>query len=853
MSGESYVALSPTKGNTAMRTKETVWTAELLSHFGGRPNGSGQRTAEGERLGGRTLAHSIRSSTVAGGRPLSGSALTRPVMTAPSRSPARDLIVRDIKWARAIKTRPRWEIATAPALPILPFFPVPVISPPIPAGSFQLWAMPESNIAFFALTAPRRETFSISLRVEETAGTVKITGGEATLSVSTYPEGTAAEIEQNRQGWAEALATAGHGQRSWSFRPLLMNGLTASINLPPEYLRAPPTVATSSDLGNATFQILLSEVGALAFKSALEGDRIDSLNGTCTLNAKFLAQNGSTVVVRDQNLTSPLSILLAGVDPESLRIINPQMSVEAQVAVLGHSVLQSATINWVPSEGHQPESLTFDSSGGRFTGVITSGNLERVTIDWSAVVEYKPAGWPLIQLKGRHKIADSDWNLVIKPDSWVVTYSLMVLMTDAGGNVISSESRIDPEDRVQGEVRYSAPYLNGGTPLTTTFETSSQQAIQVAVPLPPGEKLGEVRLTLFALRGGKSSMEVRILKSDETFIVARISTSAKTIIKTNQDPVEESSDEGNTLTALATLVSADVTPEASRTGPTIGVVVDGDDIYLDPPVRLLPQYDGRWAYERIGGPRTGRMLDWITNGCNASTAAMILRWFAEDCTGGSIPFPTKPDSAIDPSWYPLRMAEAFWPEADPPGKVELTPEGRINFRKLYSVAAHYLKTGEIERREGGNVIDPSPPKAHYVTSRPAGGWMDLIRTMLEMGPVIVGIGAPAGHFVVAHGIMAGGLLIADPGAVLYQAHHGGRGEIEDWSSKEGYLDGTMDSEQVRMPSPSFWPDADAPGRELDGRSYHLISGEYLSSLLDRLISVTSLTYPDGVNFSNSDT
>jgi hypothetical protein len=273
--------------------------------------------------------------------------------------------------------------------------------------------------------------------------------------------------------------------------------------------------------------------------------------------------------------------------------------------------------------------------------------------------------------------------------------------------------------------------------------------------------------------------------------------------------------------------------------------VDGDDIYLDPPVRLLAQYDGRWAQKRIGGPKTGRMLDWRANGCNASTAAMILRWFAEDCTAGSVPFPTKPDSAIDPSWYPLRMAEAFWPEADPPGKVELTPEGRIHFRKIYSVAGHYLKTGEVQRREGGNVIDPSPPKAHYVTSRPAGGWMELIRTMLTFGPVIVGIGAPAGHFVVAHGITGEGLLIADPGAVLFQAYHGGKGEIENWAGKKGYLDGTMDSEQVRMPPPSQWPDGKAPFQEGDARSYHLISGEYLSGMLDRLISLTSLTYPEG--------
>jgi len=284
------------------------------------------------------------------------------------------------------------------------------------------------------------------------------------------------------------------------------------------------------------------------------------------------------------------------------------------------------------------------------------------------------------------------------------------------------------------------------------------------------------------------------------------------------------------------------------TGPL--ATVDGDDIYLDPPVRLLAQYDSRWARERIGGPKTGRLLDWRANGCNASTAAMILRWFAEDCADGRIEFPTKPDGAIDPSWYPLRMAEAFWPDADPPGKVELTPKGKINFLKIYSVAAHYLKTGKVERRPGGNVIDPSLPKAHFVTKRPAGGWMGHIRMMLEMGPVIVGIAAPAGHFVLAHGIVDGGLLIADPGAVLHRAHHGGKGEIEDWSGKNGYLDGTMDRDRVRMPPASQWPDGEAPFQEGDTRSYHLISGQFLDDLLDQLTSLTSLSYPEGAKLAN---
>src|SRR2546430_2368290 len=77
-------------------------------------------------------------------------------------------------------------------------------------------------------------------------------------------------------------------------------------------------------------------------------------------------------------------------------------------------------------------------------------------------------------------------------------------------------------------------------------------------------------------------------------------------------------------------------------------VVKGADIYLDPPVRNLPQWDrDRWGPTRIAGAKTGAMIDWTNNGCNASTGAIILRWFAEDCKAGRIPFPTRPGSKVD--------------------------------------------------------------------------------------------------------------------------------------------------------------------------------------------------------------
>lgn len=282
--------------------------------------------------------------------------------------------------------------------------------------------------------------------------------------------------------------------------------------------------------------------------------------------------------------------------------------------------------------------------------------------------------------------------------------------------------------------------------------------------------------------------------------------------------------------------SSSVAADPAPAGPV--VKEDGDDILVDPPVRNLPQWDGRWGHTRIGGPKTGKMLDWQENGCNASTAAMILRWFAEDCPAGKLAFPTKSGGAVDPGWFGPRMGEAFWPQADPPGKVELTEGGSIHFRKLYGICAHYLRTG-------GEIDASGSRKAHYVDTKPAEGWLPHLRKLLKTGPVIVGLGAPAPHFVLCHGVKGGGLLLVDPGNVLYTAAHGGKGVIQDWSSKGGFADGTKDAGKVRMPKAAQWPGGSAPGEEGDPRAYNHVSGDFLEAIFSNLISLTSLTSPDG--------
>ncbi len=126
--------------------------------------------------------------------------------------------------------------------------------------------------------------------------------------------------------------------------------------------------------------------------------------------------------------------------------------------------------------------------------------------------------------------------------------------------------------------------------------------------------------------------------------------------------------------------------------------------------------------------------------------------------------------------------------------------------------------------------------------------------MLKTGPVIVGLGAPAGHFVLAHAVVGGAVALVDPGNVLCTAKNGGKGPIQNWQSKSGYLDAGKDlanADKVRMPKATQWPDGSAPGNEGDYRAYNLVSGEFLKSIFDNLHSLTSLTYPDGAKFDGA--
>ena len=301
----------------------------------------------------------------------------------------------------------------------------------------------------------------------------------------------------------------------------------------------------------------------------------------------------------------------------------------------------------------------------------------------------------------------------------------------------------------------------------------------------------------------------------------------------------------------------DAAPKPDDAKPVSDIAtVQGDDIFLDPPLRNLPQYDGRWGQERIAGPKTSALLNWQENGCNASVAAMILRWFAEDCKAGKLDFPVKSPSHFKDDWYSLKLAECFWPNADPPGKVALNQSGRIDVAWIYGAVARYLKTGGDLPREKGDIAHPDKAAHADTGKKKPDAWMQIIKQQLQKGPCIVGIYSPpvgTGHFIVGQGVVGGDLLVVDPGKVLWQAAKNGgvrdktsgKVIIEDWGKKDGYLDGNTAPDKVHMPKGAQWKSGKAPGAEGDGSNYIRLSGQFLNDLLTNLISVTSLTFPEG--------
>jgi hypothetical protein len=449
--------------------------------------------------------------------------------------------------------RPAWVVGRVWYLPIVP----PTLGDPTTVGTFALFPDPARNQVFYQLVAPQLRLVSLVINRGNVAAdgggtTTKVVGGTAVLTVSVFADSDPAANDALRMSWVSVLTAHGMaGAGTWRFLPLSLRNITGSLQLPGGDAAGVITAAGSPDAGTLTFSVPLSESGALAWSDAFSSSRGTSLAGTCTVTATMVAQLGTTVDARDRTLTVLLGDLLASVGPGSMTVVDPQVTVAARVIVTANDLVDSVTVDVVPNQGAPAASLAFTKEGGQTQLPITATDVRQVQVPYTSTVRYTPPGWPVITQHGILRFADADWDLWVKPDSWLAQYDLMLMLLDAQNRVLSPGA--SSTDVMTLRIDYSHP----GIPelLTLTVQSDSQQLLHVPFPNPPGAQTSPtVTVSVLGTRAGAPAGPTsRVLTSEETMVVAKVYANGVISIVTNKDKTVEDSVENDALGILARL------------------------------------------------------------------------------------------------------------------------------------------------------------------------------------------------------------------------------------------------------------------------------------------------------------
>ena len=462
---------------------------------------------------------------------------------------------------------------------------------PVPAGDYLLWPDPSAGRAYFVGSTPTVQELEVTARRN---ASFRMTGGTASIVVSAFPAADSATVSRLHDAWGQALTAAGHGRRQWRYGPLQISQLHGTLDLPADYVAAAPRATPNPHLGSIIYLVDLTAIGAQAWADFLRTGQ--SPLGVCRLTYTFSAEGASgRLVARQRSTSASIQSLARGFGPESLRIVDPKVEVDATLLVDGHPTIEAITVEMRASVG-QVETQVFGSEGGTVILRLASATPDEEFVEWSVRVSFTSASWPAVSASGTLS-ADTGWADLITPTSWLRQTTITAMLLNEAGEVLpqSDPSVVDAENRVTGALDFSADFLDDETELQTSFETSSRQVATVIVPDPPGEASGQLKLTAFALRNGRDAFLVRDLAPDERWVLIKVYPNARIEIATNRTPTSEMAREREVTTALETLGPAPAPADA--TGPSVVADVEGRGDGGPPRFRVETGRNPYWALE----------------------------------------------------------------------------------------------------------------------------------------------------------------------------------------------------------------------------------------------------------------
>lgn len=456
------------------------------------------------------------------------------VATAPiSRIPIRPAL------ASYLRDRPYFEIGVVENVP------PPRRVDPVLVGDVMLF--PGDGHAMYLAAAPVGLGTSATTRSEEVEGTVRTTGGDATVTCTVLPVLTPEEVAARQDSWVAALASAGHGAEGWRFQPLNLRSVTATLRLPEDHVVRPPTSSAGSDTADAVFVVELTARGAQAWDQALAAGQPGGLVGSVDVEVTYAAELDGELRTQTHTVSGALGAVVAG-GPVEHRTVRAEVGVPARLLVRGHPTIDSVAITL--HAGDDVETAVIGPDGGEVTMTLATTQTAVEEIRWSAEVAFSSAAWPTIATSG--VLSDArGWSAILAPATWTRTIDVMTVLVDSAGRTVAP----DGTEIVSGSLRYTPADPLGRT-LDTSFEGRHQQMSAVVVPDPPtSPEAGSsaVELSMMVLRGDRQSMSSTSVAAGDRWVLARVKPDATVTFSTNTSPGSESDPLRETRRALDAL------------------------------------------------------------------------------------------------------------------------------------------------------------------------------------------------------------------------------------------------------------------------------------------------------------
>jgi hypothetical protein len=95
-----------------------------------------------------------------------------------------------------------------------------------------------------------------------------------------------------------------------------------------------------------------------------------------------------------------------------------ETSIPVSVTVMGHPLIQSATVAW-SAVGMVPQVLRFESAGGQAKALLTNDCPSSVVVNYDIYVSFAIPGWEIVKFQGACAVAAGGDQIVIDPGTWI--------------------------------------------------------------------------------------------------------------------------------------------------------------------------------------------------------------------------------------------------------------------------------------------------------------------------------------------------------------------------------------------------------------------------------------------------